>query len=279
MPVRLTLQIVDSPPPRTSAPSTVRWLGHATALLELDGVRLLTDPVLGPRAGPLVRLGRPIGGPSIGPVDCVLLSHLHADHADVASLRRLGCAVPVLGPPGATRWLRRIGVQEVRELRPGEEAEVGAVRVIATPATHERHRLPLGPKADPIGFLVRGSRSAYFAGDTDLFDELGDLRNSVDVALLPVWGWGSKLGPGHLDPERAARAASIIEPAVAIPIHWGTFALGRPVRRPVDPGWPARRFATLAARYAPSVEVRVLAPGGRTELPPGRGGVQRRFRS
>lgn len=277
--MRLTLQIVDAPPSRMSAPSAVRWLGHATALLELDGVRLLTDPVLGPRAGPLVRLGRPIGGPSIGPVDCVLLSHLHADHADVASLRRLGSAVPVLGPPGAMRWLRRIGVQEVQELRPGEEAGVGAVRVIATPAMHERRRWPLGPTSDPIGFLVRGSRSAYFAGDTDLFDEMADLRNSVDVALLPVWGWGSKLGPGHLDPERAARAAAIIEPAVAIPIHWGTFAVGRPVRRPADPSWPARRFATLAASYAPSVEVRILAPGERTELSPDRGGPQRRFRS
>ena len=86
------------------------------------------------------------------------------------------------------------------------------------------------------------------------------------MALLPVWGWGSKLGPGHLDPERAARAAAIIQPEVAIPIHWGTFALGRPARRPPDPAWPARRFAVLAAEYAPGVRVRVLAPGDRAPL-------------
>jgi L-ascorbate metabolism protein UlaG (beta-lactamase superfamily) len=95
---------------------------------------------------------------------------------------------------------------------------------------------------------------------------LAALRGEVDAALLPVWGWGSTLGPGHLDPERAARAAAMIAPQVAIPIHWGTFALGRPARRPADPGWPARRFAELAGEYAPTVQVSVLAPGEHIDL-------------
>jgi L-ascorbate metabolism protein UlaG (beta-lactamase superfamily) len=106
----------------------------------------------------------------------------------------------------------------------------------------------------------------YFAGDTDLFPGMAKLRKRVDVALLPVWGWGRGVGPGHLDPDRAARAAAIISPEIAIPIHWGTFAISRPARRPADPGWPPRRFATLVGELAPAVQVRVLEPGERTEL-------------
>lgn len=261
------LQVIEESPLQPAvAPMTIRWLGHATVMLELDGVRVLTDPVLRPRIGPLVRIARPFDGGSVGPVDCVLLSHLHADHADLPSLRRIGSSAPILAPYPAARWLRRSGVGEVLELRPGEEAEVLGVRVIATPARHDRRRRPFGPSAQPIGYLVRGSRSAYFAGDTDLFPDMAALRGSVDVALLPVWGWGRDLGPGHLDPDRAARAAAIIDPQNAIPIHWGTFALGWPIPRPADPRWPARQFAALTARYAPAVRVCLLSPGERTEL-------------
>src|SRR5205823_3537156 len=135
--------------------------------------------------------------------------------------------------------------------------------IAATRARHDSRRRPLGPRAEPVGYLVLGSRSVYFAGDTDLFDEMEALRGSVDVALLPVWGWGPRLGPGHLDPERAARAAAIIAPKLAIPIHWGTFAPVWPGGRTEDPERPAREFARLTSRYAPSVEVRLLAPGGR----------------
>ena len=244
----------------------VTWLGHATVLIELDGVRLLTDPVLGPRAGPLVRIARPAGPATVGHVDAVLLSHLHADHTDVASLRRMPRDVPLLAPQGAGAWLQRMASREVFELAAGEAVSVGPVRVVATPARHDRHRPPLGPSAEPVGYVITGSRSAYFAGDTDLFAAMAQLSGVIDVALLPIWGWGPKLGPGHLDPERAARAAAIIAPGVAIPIHWGTFALGRPARRPADPSRPARRFSELAQEYAPDVEVRVLEPGERTWL-------------
>ena len=106
----------------------------------------------------------------------------------------------------------------------------------------------------------------YFAGDTDLFPEMADLAPSIDVALLPVWGWGPSVGPGHLDPERAAAAAALIAPGLAVPIHWGTFALPRAFRRRADPAWPAREFAALAARQAPPVQARVLVPGEQLEL-------------
>ncbi len=237
-------------------------------LLEIDGVRVLTDPVLRRRIGPLVRIARPVGEGLLGPVDCVLLSHLHADHADLPSLRSIEGSAPILAPHPAGRWLRRAGLTNVVQLRPGDEtAIIRGVRVTATLARHDGRRRPLGPSAQPLGYVVHGSRSAYFAGDTDLFPAMAALRGWLDLALLPVWGWGRSVGPGHLDPDRAARAAAIIAPRIAIPIHWGTFALGGGlISRPADPAWPPRQFASLAATYAPAVEVRVLAPGERTEL-------------
>jgi L-ascorbate metabolism protein UlaG (beta-lactamase superfamily) len=171
----------------------------------------------------------------------------------------------VLAPRGAGRWLVKHGVGDVREIGIGEEQRVGPVRVVATPATHDARRRPLGPRAEPVGFVVRGERSsAYFAGDTDLFPAMAALAGSIDVALLPVSGWGPTLGPGHLDAARAAEAAALIAPRVAVPIHWGTLSPRRPLRRHPAPGRPPQEFAALVARQAPGVEVRVLEPGERT---------------
>jgi L-ascorbate metabolism protein UlaG (beta-lactamase superfamily) len=245
----------------------ITWIGHATVLIELDGARVLTDPVLGGWAGPLRRMApSPAPEASAANADVVLVSHLHADHADLASLRRLERARMVV-PHGAGEWLGERGLPDVTELRPGEELQVGPLRVEATFAAHQGRRHPLGIDVAPVGFVVRGSRTVYFAGDTDLFVAMADLAGTIDVALLPVWGWGRSLGPGHLDPERAAQAAARIAPRVAIPIHWGTFSLPWPYPRPSDPRAPACAFATAVARIAPAVEARVLQPGERVELP------------
>jgi L-ascorbate metabolism protein UlaG (beta-lactamase superfamily) len=250
----------------TAPPLSITWLGHATVLIELDGVRLITDPAIRNRIGPLVRVAPPIEPDTLGPVDCVLLSHLHADHTDIPSLHRLTRSGPIVVPAGAREWLTtNHGLRDVRELRPGEELGICGLRICATPATHASTRRPFGPAAEPVGYVIRGSSATYFAGDTDVFAAMAGMRDSIDVALLPVWGWGPRLGPGHLNPERAAAAVALIAPAVAIPIHWGTFALPGPVtRRAGRSDRPALQFAALAQRYAPNVEVRVLAPGGRT---------------
>lgn len=241
----------------------ITWLGHATVLIELDGARLLTDPVLAGHVGPLVRVsGRPVQPEELGPVDSVLLSHLHADHAHLGSLRRLRASV--IGPAGAGEWLRAAGLDDVRELSAGSQVAIGEVHVIATRAVHDSHRRPFGTQAEPIGFIVRGSLGVYFAGDTDLFEDMRELRGTVDVALLPVWGWGPSVGEGHLDPQRAARATAAIEPKLAIPIHWGTFAL--PWARDGESDRPAREFASLASELAPATQVRLLAPGGVVEM-------------
>ena len=106
----------------------------------------------------------------------------------------------------------------------------------------------------------------YFAGDTDLFPAMAELRGSVSVALVPVWGWGRSLGPDHLDPDRAAQAVALIAPQAAIPIHWGTLAPAWQTKRATDRERPARQFASLTAQYAPGVRVCLLSPGDQTEL-------------
>ncbi|MEZ5078651.1 MAG: MBL fold metallo-hydrolase [Solirubrobacterales bacterium] len=251
-----------------AAVNRVTYVGHATVLLELGGLRVLTDPVLRPRLAHLRRQVAPPPAAVTADLDAVLLSHLHLDHADRRSLRRLDRRTPVLAPPGAGPFLRRRGFREVTELPPGGAVTIGATRIGAVEAEHRGGRSPLTRASGAIGFHLTGSRRVYFAGDTDLFPGMRDLAGPLDLALLPVWGWGTSLGPGHLDPERAARAAALLAPRLAVPIHWGTyFPLGMARRRAALLTVPPREFARRCAALAPPVEVRVLAPGEATAIP------------
>jgi L-ascorbate metabolism protein UlaG (beta-lactamase superfamily) len=246
----------------------VTYIGHATVLVELDDVRLITDPVLRRRVGPLRRHGAPPARGVAERLDAVLISHLHHDHADLPSLRGIGRDVSVLAAPGVGEFLGRHGFADVAELAPGESARVGALTVTATEAWHPGGgRFERGSEA--VGFLVEGSRRrVYFAGDTDLFDGMDGLGGSLDLALLPIWGWGPTLGVGHLDPERAARAAALLSPRIAVPIHWGTlYPFGLASLRPDPLHSPPREFVARMRELAPQVEARVLAPGEATSLP------------
>jgi L-ascorbate metabolism protein UlaG (beta-lactamase superfamily) len=238
------------------------WIGHSTVLLEIGGARLLTDPLLRDRVGHLRRHSASPAPGSADAIDAVLVSHLHLDHLDAASLRRLPRDVAVLAPAGAGALLRRLGFARTTEMRAGERADVAGVTVLAVPAVHDGRRHPLAPQADAIGFVVASEHRVYFAGDTDVFDAMGEMAGTLDAALLPVWGWGPSLGPGHMDPEAAARAAAILRPRVAVPIHWGTFFPAGLARLRgsalVD---PPHEFARHARELAPEVDVRVLAPG------------------
>jgi L-ascorbate metabolism protein UlaG (beta-lactamase superfamily) len=244
------------------------YIGHSTTLLRLDSVAILTDPILRRWLGPLRRQG-PAPDPALpGTADLVLISHLHRDHLDLPSLRRLPGAIPLVVPRGAARWVATSGAEDIRELAIAETISVGDVELTGVRAVHkgyrDRHR---GAEIEPLGYLVRrGGRTVYFAGDTDLFPEMAEL-GSVDVALLPIWGWGPSVGEGHLDPERAARATEVIRPRMAVPIHWGTFyPAGLRWLRPGPLTEPPREFARLVGRLAPDVEVRILEPGSETRL-------------
>ena len=242
------------------------WLGHATALIESDGVRVLTDPVLRDRVGHLIRIAPAVAPEEVDPVDGILVSHLHADHADIPTLRAVACSGPVVVPRPAGGWFAGRGVKRVAEVAEGEVIELGALSVRAVHAEHEGRRWPRGPDAPSLGFVIRGSSTIYFAGDTDLYPEMADLAGPIDVALLPVWGWGKSVGAGHLDPERAAEAVAIIRPRVAIPIHWGSLVLPRVLRGGTDPHQVPRDFARRVEERSPGSDVRILEPGGTLAL-------------
>jgi L-ascorbate metabolism protein UlaG (beta-lactamase superfamily) len=199
-------------------------------------------------------------------VDVVLLSHLHRDHADGASLRALSRGKQVVvAPAGTASALRRLGIRATHELAAGDTVALSPqVTVRAVAAHHDGRRHPLGRPIAALGYLIEGPQRIYFAGDTDLFAGMAQLADPpLDVALLPIWGWGPKLGAGHLDPEGAARAVELLAPRIVVPIHWGTFLpIGTRHRGtlvdPIDEFLDRTRTA--------GVRVAAMAPGGVLEL-------------
>ncbi|QES47380.1 hypothetical protein DEJ50_05620 [Streptomyces venezuelae] len=257
-------------------PVEVTWWGHATCTVEDSGVRLLTDPLFTRRLAHLRRRRGALPPPEAARADVVLVSHLHADHLHLPSLARLAKGTRLLVPRGARRavpGLARIaGVRSLRvtEVSPGDEVTVGdGVCVRAVTARHDGRRLPFGPHFSPaLGYVVHGTSTTYFAGDTGLFDSMAEEVGAVDVALLPVGGWGPYLGPGHLDAARAADALAALAPTAAVPVHYGTYwPIGMDAVRPHEFHAPGGEFVRHAARLAPKVAVRAPEHGERVLLP------------
>ena len=239
------------------------FLGHSTVLVDLDGVRVLTDPLLGHLAAGVIRRQVPAVLPDllVG-LSAVFISHGHWDHLDLASLRALPGQPALIVPLGLGRVVAKAARGPVHELRAGDRLQIGGLTLEAVHAEHDRRRSLLTSAEASLGVLITGSSSVYFAGDTDLFPAMSQLAGRVDVALLPVGGWGPRLGRRHLDPGRAAEAAVRIQPTIATPIHWGTLyplGLRRVARRQFE--GPGQAFRDAVAMRAPGIEVHVLQPG------------------
>jgi L-ascorbate metabolism protein UlaG (beta-lactamase superfamily) len=250
-------------------PIEIHWIGHATVLIE-DRARILTDPLL---TGTLMHLHRragPVPRSLTSRVDAVLVSHLHLDHLHLPSLALLDPGTPVLIPRGAGRLLRRSALEAV-EVTVGDVVEVRDATVTVVPAVHADTRWPWSRiRGDAVGFVVRGEGATYFAGDTSLFPGMRNMAGSLDVALLPVGGWGPSLRGEHMDPLDAASCLALLDAEVAVPIHYGTFwPRGASRLRTHLFHEPGREFAKHAHTLTPDVDVRVLPPGTSTtvELP------------
>ncbi|MEJ2207158.1 MAG: MBL fold metallo-hydrolase [Gemmatimonadota bacterium] len=234
----------------------VTMIGHSTVLLEVGGIRLLTDPYFGSWGNPAYqRVDRPaLSRDDVPDVDAVLLSHLHWDHVDRRYLRSLPESTPVLAPASA-RWLARVhGAQTVVGLRPWTDAAVGAVKVTAVPALH---------LARTIGFVIQGEgHSVYFAGDTYRRPFMRRIASTLrpDVALMPVTTFRVPLTMGE---RSAAAAARDLGAAVFIPIHRGVRPRSPLLRTRQSPEGFARRIGEDGVQ----ADVVVLEPGDTWQVP------------
>ncbi|MBV9343661.1 MAG: MBL fold metallo-hydrolase [Gammaproteobacteria bacterium] len=218
----------------------VTWLGHSTVLIEVDGLRILTDPVWGPRASPLRFVGPkrfqpvPVRLRAMPSVDLVIISHDHYDHLDYPTIRALArSGVPFVTSLGVGAHLEGWGIapERITELDWWEWTELRGVRITAAPSQHFSGRT-LKTRNSTLwsSFVVRSPRHAvFFSGDTGLTTQYQDIRvrlGPFDLAMLEVGAWNAAWGDMHLGPENALKAVALLEAAVFLPIHWGTFRLG-----------------------------------------------------
>ena len=216
----------------------ITYVGHATLLLELAGVRFLTDPNFDSKLGRILPRVAPPGVAleDLPPLDAILLTHAHADHLSFASLDRLPRDIPLFAPPVIARWLTRLGYAHAEPLPAHETAEVGEVRIHAGVATHRGNRYGFDRwRSDASMYLLEThSESCFFAGDTALTDEthhlvaerLWNADRALDAALLPIgyapW-WKPGFRRGHLTHDDALALFERLQARVLVPYHWGTF--------------------------------------------------------
>ncbi len=245
------------------------WLGHATVVLDIGTMRVLTDPLLRAHAGPLRRITPPPDPEAWAGAHGVLISHLHHDHAELGSLKLLPDLPYVLGAENAA-WLRKRTGARVRTAELGEWISLGSLEVALVHADHHSRRMPHRPN-QANGHLIRGEGQViWFAGDTDLYDGMEEqitIAGPPDVALVPIGGWGPRLSPGHMGPTEAALACARTGAKAALPIHFGTFHA-----RGMQYGglhWmqrPKAEFARELAHHAPGCALLDVRLGGSIEV-------------
>ncbi|HYD54668.1 MAG TPA: MBL fold metallo-hydrolase [Gemmatimonadaceae bacterium] len=228
-------------PPASGLRAT--WLGHATVLVEIDGARLLFDPVWARRASPSSLVGPerfhppPLSLDDLPPLDAVVASHDHYDHLDRDVVRALARSTAQRGarfmvPLGVGAHLERWGVapERITELDWSESTTVGALTLTATPARHFSGR-GLGDRNHTLwaSWSVRGPRHRVFhSGDTGPFAgfaDIGATHGPFDLTLVKIGAYGETWPDIHLTPEQAVDAHAKLRGALLLPIHWGTFNL------------------------------------------------------
>jgi L-ascorbate metabolism protein UlaG (beta-lactamase superfamily) len=275
--------LAADPAPRTAAALAVTWYGHSSVLIEIDGCRVLADPVWGERASPSPTLGprrmHPVPVPlsAVPQVDAVVISHDHYDHLDLPTVRALlrAGSAPFVVPLGIGDHLRRWGVPDARivELDWGRSTTVGALTLTCTEARHFSGRGLQRNTTLWSSWAIAGPRHrAFFGGDTGYtpaFADIGGALGPFDLTLLPIGAYSDRWPLIHMTPEEAVRAHRDLtdDPTggagLLVPVHWATFNLGFHT-------WaePVQRLRAAAAEAG--VRIAVPRPGGRvdTAVPP-----------
>jgi L-ascorbate metabolism protein UlaG (beta-lactamase superfamily) len=258
-------------------PLRITYIGHATLLLELGGIRVLTDPHFGPKLGRfLPRVRAPgLSIADLPAIDALLLTHAHADHLSFACLDALPRSVPLYTPPAVARWLRRRGYVHAEPLAPEESVTVGGVTIRAAPAKHygSRYAIDRWRSAANMYLLLTDEHSVFFTGDTGLAEHtdrvvheyVTSLDRQLDVALLPIghapW-WKPGFRRGHLTSADALRLFERTRARHFVPFHWGTFHhVSAGAFDAID------RLRARLPGYEHRERVRILEPGETLTLP------------
>jgi L-ascorbate metabolism protein UlaG (beta-lactamase superfamily) len=266
--------LVADPAPRTAGALAVTWYGHSSVLMEVDGARVLADPVWSERVSPSPAVGprrmHPVPVPlsALPPVDAVVISHDHYDHLDLPTVRTLAqqSGAPFVVPLGVGDHLRRWGVPDARivELDWDGSTTVGGLTLTCTEARHFSGRGLRRNTTLWSSWAVAGpTHRVFFGGDTGYtpaFADLGHRHGPFDLTLLPIGAFSERWPLIHMTPEEAVRAHTDLAAAdgLLVPVHWATFNLG-------FHGWaePAQRVAAAAERAG--VRIAVPRPGGRVD--------------
>jgi N-acyl-phosphatidylethanolamine-hydrolysing phospholipase D len=258
---------------RRQPPSTtITWVGHATLLVQVDGLNVLTDPQWSDRAGPTSWLGpRRLGPPGLAfealpRIDVVVISHDHYDHLDLPTVKRLAAAHDPLFivPLGLKPWFADNGMTHVEELDWWQEREHGGVRFICVPAQHfsQRSFWDANRRLWASWAIVGREKRLYFAGDTGYFagfKEAGRRLGPFDVAALPIGAYvpAEIMKWVHVTPEESVQAFVDLGARTMVAMHWGTFDLAdEPLDEP-----PVRMIAAIQRRNIEASRAWILKVG------------------
>ena len=256
----------------------VTWMGHSTVLIEMDGYRILTDPVWSQRAsmvsfaGPGRFYAPPLALRDLPPLDAILISHDHYDHLDRGAMRQFAAVaqtakVPIFCSVGVGRHLESWGMGRGRitELNWGDTAAVGGgCRITATPARHFSGRGLWGRNRTLwSSFVIRGgAHNIFFGADSGLFpgfQEIGDAYGPFDLTMLEIGAYDADWPDIHMGPENAVQAHLALRGKLLLPIHWGLFNLAfHPWREPIE------RLIEAAARK--NIQLFLPSPGKPTDV-------------
>ncbi|MGB5704536.1 MAG: MBL fold metallo-hydrolase, partial [Polyangiales bacterium] len=219
----------------------ITWLGHSTLLVEIDGYRVLVDPVWAERASPFASQGpkrfhaAPLPLDELPEIDAVVISHDHYDHLDHETVIALGDRVPLYAVPlGVGAHLEHFGVSPDRIVERDwwGEVQVGELTLIATPARHASGRSLTFSDQDKTlwsGWAIQGPKHrVYYSGDTAMFPELEEIGTRLgpfDATMIETGAYNPLWVDVHMGPEQAIVAHELVRGKLFMPVHWGTFDL------------------------------------------------------